>query len=135
MLEVIAQMKKQGALDKKKTPIKLAGDLFKLHNRSEAKSPRTVEWYETAVAMLIPPKGPFPPETEMGQICELELRVFIADLSNRITRAGNRISPATFNNYVRSIKTPRSHTHRSRKRGHRAVRGASDTASASSSGG
>ena len=86
-----------------KTPIRVAFNVFQLHNRAEMKSDDTIRWYEYAIGQLMASPEGLPDETLTGEITEHRLRIYCASLRDRRYK-GKSLSSSTINGHVRSIR-------------------------------
>jgi len=76
---------------------------YEVHNRTEGKSPRTVQWYNEVLSMLqgwLESQGM---STILNAICEPEIRGFILYVQSRPGLKG-MVSPNTVNNRVRALR-------------------------------
>ena len=77
---------------------------FEVHNRTEGKSPNTVQWYNSALLPLYGWLQESGLQTDIGSIGEFEVRSFILHLQSKPGRSGNGMSTHSINGYVRAIR-------------------------------
>ena len=77
---------------------------FELHNITEGKSPRTVEWYNEVLQLFLNwlVKNGLP--TGLDQIGEPEVRSFVLHLQQTPGRTGKLLSSHSINNRVRALR-------------------------------
>ena len=76
---------------------------FEVHNRSDGKSPRTVEWYNQSLEVFGDWLGREGMSTCLDDLCEDEVRLFILHLQGRKGLWGDA-SSHTVNNRVRALR-------------------------------
>ena len=77
---------------------------YEVHNRTEGKSPRTVQWYNDVLSMLHGCLESQGMSTILSSIGEPEIRGFILHVQSRPCLKGGVVSPNTVNNRVRTLR-------------------------------
>ena len=75
-------------------------DHFEVHNRTEGKSPRTVEWYNEVLGLFLDWLTKSGLSTSLDQIGEPEVRSFVLHLQQTPSRAGKLLSSHSISNRV-----------------------------------
>jgi len=76
---------------------------YEVHNRTEGKSPRTVQWYNEVLSMFYGWLESQGMSTILNTIGEMEVRGFILHVQSRPGLKGV-VSPNTVNNRVRALR-------------------------------
>lgn len=79
-------------------------DHFEIHNRTEGKSPRTVEWYNEVLGLFIDWLTDHGLSTGLDQVGEPEVRRFVLHLQQNPGRNGKPLSSHSINNRVRALR-------------------------------
>ena len=101
--ENISKQVQDAGMRRPQASIQAVLDLYQLHNRSEAKSESTLDWYERVVGRLIEwlrAEGELVP---IGELSEDVLRLHVIYLSKFRSR-GKELSRSTLNTYVRGMR-------------------------------
>ena len=77
---------------------------FDVHNRTEGKSPRTVEWYNEVLQLFLGWLTKNGLSTGLDQIEEPEVRSFVLHLQQTPGRTGKLLSSHSINNRVRALR-------------------------------
>ena len=77
---------------------------FEVHNRTEGKSPRTVEWYNEVLRLFLDWLTKSGLSTSLDQIGEPEARSFVLHLQQTPSRAGKPLSSHSISNRVRALR-------------------------------
>ena len=77
---------------------------FEVHNLTEGKSPRTVDWYNEALGQFLDWLVRNELSTSLDQIGEPEARGFVLHLQRTPTRAGRPVSSYTLSSRVRALR-------------------------------
>mgnify|MGYP001494008847 FL=1 len=105
MMKSMKRRRKQGAADAGQTDLLDLMGHFEVHNRTEGKSPRTVEWYNLALGKLrnwlIEQGEP----TVLSALDELRVRRFLLDLQEKPGIKGPRMSSHTMYARVNALKS------------------------------
>lgn len=86
------------------TPLDMTVRMFRVFNQSEGKSPRTVEMYDRALAVLTDPANGLGPDIAMNKITEGALREYVVRRGGRTLKWGGNPSPSTKNLEVRNLR-------------------------------
>ena len=79
-------------------------DHFEVHNRTEGKSPRTVEWYNEVLRLFLDWLTKSGLSTSLDQIGEPEARSFVLHLQQTPSRTGKPLSSHSISNRVRALR-------------------------------
>jgi len=93
-----------GSMDKFSVELSTLIRHFEVHNRTEGKSPNTVQWYNTALQPLYQWLENSGLPTDIGSIGEFEIRRVILHLQSKPGRSGNGLSSHSINGYVRALR-------------------------------
>ena len=98
-------MRKRNRSDKPspKTFLVDAFNHFQIRNRTENRSPSTVDWYAQVFKILFTSQWGIPPQTEMGELTDLRLQSYIASLGDKMWR-GKLPKASTLANRVRALR-------------------------------
>lgn len=77
---------------------------FEVHNRTEGKSPRTVEWYNEVLGLFVDWLTENNLSTGLEEIGEPEVRRFVLHLQQTPGRTGKPLSSHSINNRVRALR-------------------------------
>ena len=97
--------RKQGAVDAGRTDLLDLMGHFEVHNRSEGKSPRAVEWYNLALGKLRDWLIEQGEPTVLAALDEMRIRRFLLDLQERPGIKGPRMSSHTMYARVNALKS------------------------------
>ena len=92
-----------GNMDKSNIELSVLIRHYEVHNRTEGKSPRTVEWYNQVLVMLKEWLQSQGMSTSLEAIGEMEVRQFILYVQSRPGLKGE-VSTHTVNNRVRALR-------------------------------
>ena len=77
---------------------------FEVHNLTEGKSPRTVEWYNDVLGLFVGWLRRSGLSTSLDQIGEPEVRSFVLHLQQTPSRTGKPLSSHSISNRVRALR-------------------------------
>ena len=85
---------------------------FELYNRTEGKSPKTIDWYNQALTLFHRFLIESEKSTTLGDLCELEVREFILYLQERTRWADNpyvvknqgKLAAITIQTHIRALR-------------------------------
>jgi len=90
-------------MDKGDTDLSRVIEFYETFNRSEGKSPRTVEWYSEVLNLFLDWLRSKGKPTNLGSVGEMEVREFILFLREKRVN-GKSLSSHTLNNRVRALR-------------------------------
>ena len=92
-------------MDKSSTDLSVAMRHFEVHNRTEGKSIRTVEWYNEVLGLLFRWLQEQEMPTTLGSIDEMRVREFIVDLQSRPGTKNKTMSSHSVYNRVNALRS------------------------------
>ena len=95
----------RGTMDKHNTDLSVAIMHFKVHNRTEGKSVRSVQWYNEVLGLLYRWLREDGRPTSLGSIDEMVVREFVLDLQGRPGWNDGTMSSHTIYNRVNALRS------------------------------
>ncbi len=105
-------MSRRGPMDRSHTELSVLKHHYQVHNRTEGKSPCTVEWYDEVLGLLLRWLKEEGRSTNLGAIDELVIREFLLYLKGRPGTKGPTLASSTMYNRVNALKSFFSWLHR-----------------------
>ena len=105
MMESQNKRQRKGPMDSGQTDLLDLMRHFEIHNKTEGKSPRTVEWYNLALGKLRDWLIEQGEPTVLSGLDELKVRMFLLDLQERPGIKGPHMSSHTMYARVNALKS------------------------------
>ncbi len=99
-------------MDRSHTELSVLKHHYQVHNRTEGKSPCTVEWYDEVLGFLLRWPNEAGRPTNLGAIDEMVIREFLLYLKGRPGTKGPTMASSTMYNRVNALKSFFSWLHR-----------------------
>ncbi len=105
-------MSRRRPMDRSHTELSVLKHHYQVHNRTEGKSPCTVEWYDEVLGLLLRWLNEEGRSTNLGAIDEMVIREFLLYLKGRPGTKGPTLASSTMYNRVNALKSFFSWLHR-----------------------